>query len=164
MEDTLDTTYEITKLIKKSPKHEVLFRKFKDKIKPGSPGVRTLCPTTRWTVKAEALASISENYEALQQTWGEAKQGTKDTEMRARIVGVAAQMKDFDYFFGLELGRKCLSIADNLSRSLQASTISACESQEVVKLSLKTLQSMRSDEHFNLFWKYVERRECEVDV
>ena len=51
MEDTLDTTYEITKLIKKSPKREVLFRKLKDEIKPGSPGVLTLCPT-RWTVKA----------------------------------------------------------------------------------------------------------------
>jgi hypothetical protein len=83
------------------------------------------------------LASISENYEALQQTWSEAKRATKDTEMRARIVGVAAQMKDFDYFFGLELGRKCFSIADNLSRSLQASTISACEGQEVVKYHSK---------------------------
>lgn len=51
MEDTLDTTYEITKLIKKSPKREVIFKKFKDDITAGSPGIRTLCPT-RWTVRA----------------------------------------------------------------------------------------------------------------
>ena len=35
MEDTLDTTYEITKLIKKSPKREVIFKKFKDDITAG---------------------------------------------------------------------------------------------------------------------------------
>ena len=160
MEDTLDTMYEISKLVKKSPKREVLFRKLKEDVKPG---IRTLCPT-RWTVKAEAFASISENYEALQQTWEEVKRATKDTEMRARIVGVAAQMKTFDNFFGLELGRKCLSIADNLSRSLQASTLSACEGQEIVKSSLTTLRSIRCDEHFDLFWKYVEKIKCEGDV
>ena len=33
MEDTLDTTYEITKLIKKSPKREVIFKKFAVDIK-----------------------------------------------------------------------------------------------------------------------------------
>ncbi len=93
MEDTLDTTYEITNLIKKSPKREVLFKKFKDEITPGSPGVRTLCPT-RWTVKADALASISETYEALQLTWDEAKRATKDTEMRARIVGLLLRWKN----------------------------------------------------------------------
>ena len=114
MEDTLDTTYEITKLIKKSPKHEVTFKKFADDIKTGSPGIRTLCPT-RWTVRAEALTSISENYQALQSTWEAAKQATKDTEMRAWIIGVASQMEKFDFFFGVELGRKCLSMVDNLS-------------------------------------------------
>lgn len=109
MEDTLDTTYEITKLIKKSPKREVLFKKFKNEVTAESPGIRTLCPT-RWTVRADALASISENYQALLLTWDEAKLATRDTEMRARIMGVNAQMEKFEYFFGVELGRKCLSI------------------------------------------------------
>ena len=79
MGDTLDTVYEITKLIKKSPKRETIFT-------TGSPGIRILCPT-RWT---EALSSISENYEALQLTWDEAMEATRDTEMRARIGGVSA--------------------------------------------------------------------------
>ncbi len=39
----------------------------------------------------------------------------KDTEMKARIVGVAAQMEKFDFFFGVELGRKVLNMVDNLS-------------------------------------------------
>ena len=122
MEDTLDTTYEITKLIKKSPKREVILKKIADEIKVGYPGIRTLCPT-RWTVRAKALASISENYQALQSTWEAAIGATKDTEMRARITGVASMMEKYQYFFGVELGRKCMSMVDNLSRSLQAATI-----------------------------------------
>lgn len=49
-------------------------------------------------------------FRKLQLTWDAAKQATKDTEMRARITGVAAQMEKFEYFFGLELGRKLLTI------------------------------------------------------
>ena len=163
MEETLDTVYEITKLIKKSPKRDVLFQKFKDDVTPGSPGIRVLCPT-RWTVRAEALASISENYQALQLTWDAAKESTRDTEMKTRIGGVAAQMEKFSFFFGVELGRKILNMADNLSRTLQASTLSACEGQRVVKMTLQSLQSIRSDECFDLFWEYIERRRSLADV
>lgn len=115
-----------------------------EEIQAGSPGIHTLCPT-RWTVQAEALASISENYQALQATWDAAKQATKDTEMRARTVGVASQMEKFD-FFGMELGRKCLSMVDNLSRSLQATRMSACEGQSIVKKTVQSLQLIGSDE------------------
>ena len=61
-----------------------------------------LCPT-RWTVRTEALTSVCENYQALQTSWEAARQATKDTEARARITGVAAQMEKFDYFFGIKL-------------------------------------------------------------
>jgi len=72
--------------------------------------------------------------------------------MKTRICGVAAQMEKFSFFFGVELGQKILNMADNLSRTLQASTLSACEGQRVVKMTLQSLQSIRSDECFDLFW------------
>ena len=163
MADALDTVYEITKLIKKSPKRDIIFKKFKDDISTDSPGIRILCPT-RWTVRAEALTSIAENYQALQLTWDAAKDAVRDTEMKARIGGVAAQMEHFDFFFGVQLGRKVLNIVDNLSRSLQARTISACEGQKLVGMTRATFQSMRSDESFDVFWDYVEQRRASVDV
>ena len=58
LEDTLDTVYEITKLIKKSPKRDMIFKNIKDDFAMGSPGIRILCPTL-WTVRAESMASIS---------------------------------------------------------------------------------------------------------
>ena len=113
---------------------------------------------------AEALISISENYQALQSTWEAAKQATKDSEMRARITGVASQMERFDYFFGVELGRKCLSMVDNLSRALQSATMSACEGQGIVRRTVQSLQSIRTDENFDLFWQYLERTCSKVNV
>lgn len=55
-------------------------------------------------------------------------------------------------------------MVDNLSRSLQARTISAYEGQQLVSMTQTTLQSMRTDECFGLFWEYLERRRSSVDV
>ena len=84
--------------------------------------------------------------------------------MRARIGGVAAQMEKFDYFFGVELGRKTLSMVDNLSRALQSATISACEGQTLVKKTIQSLQSIHSDDNFNLFWEYLEHKCSDLEV
>ena len=109
LRDTLDTVEEMTKLIKKSPKRKVIFHKVKDDIVCESPGVRLLCPT-RWTVRAAALASISENYLVLRDTFCLAKSESKDSEMRAHIGGVSKQTETFDFFFGIELGRTVLTL------------------------------------------------------
>ena len=116
LQDTLDTVEEMTKLIKKSPKREAIFQKVKNDITCESPGIRLLAPT-RWTVRAAALTSIPENYVVLRDTWCLAQQKSNDSEMRAHIGGVAKQMESLDFFFGIELGRKVLNMADNVSYS-----------------------------------------------
>ena len=68
MKDALDTTREITKLIKKSPRRDACFANLKAEMAPDTPGIRVLCPT-RWTVRAEALQSILENYQVLLELW-----------------------------------------------------------------------------------------------
>jgi hypothetical protein len=42
------------------------------------------------------------------------------------------------------------------------SRMSACEGQSIVKKTVESLQSIRSDEQFNLFWKYL--RLSKIDV
>ena len=84
--------------------------------------------------------------------------------MRARVLGVAAQMEKFSFFFGIEFGRKVLNMADNLSRSLQSATMSACEGQQIVKTTLATYATIRTDERLDLFWDYLESRRSSVDV
>ena len=45
MKDALDVTYEITKLIKKSPKRDAIFEHLKKEMVSDMPGTRVLCPT-----------------------------------------------------------------------------------------------------------------------
>ena len=88
MNDALSSVHEITKLIKKSPKRDSQFKVLKDQLAPGTRGVRILCPT-RWTIRADSLSSILDNYQVLQELWEEVLPDTRDTEMRARIIGVS---------------------------------------------------------------------------
>ena len=61
LKDALDIAYELVKLIKYSPQTEACFAHLKADLAPSTSGVRALC-LTRWTVRAEALQSILDNY------------------------------------------------------------------------------------------------------
>ena len=161
--NALSITHEITKLIKKSPQREARFQHLKETLAPGTPGVRVLCPT-RWTIRAESLQSIIDNYTALLETWQESLGATKDTEMRARIIGVSSQMNTFSFFFGVMLGQLLFSHSDNLSRTLQKRDISAAGAQEVASMTLKTLEKIRNDTDFHLFWFKVTKIANKLDV
>ena len=154
MKKALDCTNEITKLVKFSPRRDVLFEKIKKELAPQGPSVRVLC-LTRWTVRAEALSSIIINYTVLQELWTEALAIVSDTETIGRLNGVAAVMQKFDFLFGTMLGELVFKHSDNLSKTLQKETLSAAEGQECAALTVMTLQSLRSPEMFEIFWKKV---------
>ena len=76
-------------------------------------------------------------------------------------------MGTVDYYFGVSLGAQILritSIGDNLSKTLQDAHISAGEGQAVSSLTVKTLEKMRSDDHFNLFWETVTHKANALEV
>jgi len=79
----LEFTHKICKLIKHSPHCECIFQELKNAndltADCSSVNIWVLCPTC-WTV--------------LQNTWEEAVDVVKDTESKARINGVAAQMRN----------------------------------------------------------------------
>ena len=149
--NAFDTTHEVTTF---SPRREEIFRELKtqhDSIHDShSAGMRLLCPT-RWTVRADALASVISNYEVLLQTWEEAVDVVKDTETKARIDDVYAQMQTFEFLFATFLGEMVLRHSDNLSSTIQKKTTSAAEGQQLAKLVIAALQRTRSPEVYDLF-------------
>ena len=92
---------------------------------PSTPGVRALCPT-RWRIRAEALQSILDNYKVPSELCIELLDVIKISDMKARINGVAFQMREFD-FYGVSLGQLILHHSDNLSRTLQRADMFAAE-------------------------------------
>ena len=74
---------------------------------PLCPGFRVLC-RTRWTVHAASLKSVLDNYGVLQTLWDEAQSWRLESEMRARIIGVAYQTQSFEFLFGVCVGKLLL--------------------------------------------------------
>ena len=163
MKKALDITLEMSKLIKFSPKRDALFQKLKGELQPECPGMRVLCPT-RWTVRADSLKSVLDNYSVLQELWEESVKVTKESELTARIVGVSSQMATFDFYFGVYIGEMILRHSDNLSRTLQKKDISAAEGQHVASLVMTTLKSMRSDASFKLFWQVLAVKAQKLNI
>ena len=163
LRNMLDTTLEMTKLIKFSPRRDAIFQKIKAEVSPGTTNFRTLCPT-RWTVRAASLQSVIDNYAVFKEVWEVAVDAVHDCEMRARIGGVNAAMGTFDFLFALFLGEMILRHADNLSKTLQSPTLTASDSKQLAELTCQTLQRLRDEESFDLFWRTVLHFQQKHDV
>ena len=84
--------------------------------------------------------------------------------MKARIQGIASQMNTFRYLFGLLLSELVLRHVDKLSQTIRSPDLSSVEGKEIAMLTVKTLQSIRSDTNFDLFWKKVEQKRTSFEV
>ena len=62
------------------------------------------------------------------------------------------------------LGERILKHADNLSKTLQHKNISATEAQSITSLTVKTLQLMRNDNSYDLFWELLLYQASQCDV
>ena len=160
--------YEISNLIRYSLKLNAAFHLIKTE-QPAEDegsrvGIRAFCHT-RWTVRGDAIESILENYNTLQQLWDDCMDMRLDPYVKGRIIGVKSQMVQCNLFFGLHLCKTVLKITDNLSRTLQKQRMSAAAGQSVADLTVATLKQMRSDEWFRLFYDLVDtnRQKAGVD-
>ncbi|MEO0685480.1 MAG: hAT transposon family protein, partial [Cyanobacteria bacterium J06649_11] len=168
---SLSTSFEITKLVKYSPKrdshlrkiHEIQAQEEAERECSKASTVR-LFSETRWTVRAKSLESIYENYEALEDLWDWCSSQYKDRETKARVGGVQAQMRTFEYFFGLRLGILILRDSDNLSASLQAKDLYAAKAKHTANKTLATIKKLRTDRSFELFWDDVNLKAKKLDI
>ena len=119
---------------------------------PHVPGWHTLCPS-RWTKRAASLESILQNYPTLFATGEEAAEVAKQPDVKARINGVAAQMKEFKFFYCFMLVERLLKHCNNLSKTIQATSMPAVEARRLSELCIEVFQRMRNDSDFDLFWQ-----------
>ena len=84
--------------------------------------------------------------------------------MKARIRGISSYSKTFSYCFGIHLAATILNNSDNLSKTLQATQLSAVDAQRIARNTVSTLESIRSDQNFNLFYEKVKKFAHDHDV
>ena len=97
-------------------------------------------------------------------TWEEAEDVVKQADVKARITGVAAKMKEFNFLFCLMLAEKFLKHCDNLSRTIQSSSMPAVEARRLSELCIRIFQKMRDNEDFDLFWALTQQTQKQLDV
>lgn len=117
-------------------------------------GIRKFCPT-RWTVRGSSINSILENFNALKELWEESSQLQPDVE--GQIIGVHTRMSQFRCLFGLKLCERILLVTDNLSKTLQNQSMTAAEGQVIAMLTIQTLEKMRNEDTFKLFFQRLEQ-------
>ena len=123
-----------------------MLSKLNEELSLGNPRFRVLCPS-KWTVRAESLKSVLDNWGAINMLWDISLEEKLDPAMRGRIIGV--QMCWLDFYFGVYVLQFLLRHSDNLSKALQNFEISACEGQALAALSIKTLEKMRNNDSFD---------------
>lgn len=149
MKDCLDTSFELVKLIKFSPKRETMLHELKEELavmllvcapcaQQGGLFVQSL-----WPAYLQTMIAFS---------W-----------MKTRIQGVASQMHTFKFLFGLILCEMILWHTDKLNQTLQQPKLSSVEGHEVVMLIVKTLQLTFAD-RWKLWPVLAEGWENEVPV
>ena len=101
-----------------------------------------------------------DNYEVLISTWEECLQEKQlESDVKSHIIGVKFQMETFNFYFGMKVAGLILKMTNNLSATLQHSFMSASAGQEVAVGTVHTLEKMRSNHDWQLFWKCVCKEE-----
>ena len=113
----------------------------------------------RRAVRASCFQKIIDNYCLLLKLCNEYLTESLDAEIRSRIIGCKAQMKTFNFFFGLCFGQRYYSLRDNLSKTLQMEKMLAVSGKRLTCLTAKTFQSMINDSGFNLFYQTVSKKQ-----
>ena len=173
MKEILEDAYELTKLVKYSPKRQAALKNKQEELKienlnlpvdnanfdsEGFSTLRLFCPT-RWTVKSKALHSILENYRPIIEMllWCNEPQDTSDPDVRARAGGIERRMNTFKFVYRMHLSMLVLDHSDNLSATLQNPNICAADTQKTAHLVVETLQKIRSDEHAQNFFDRIKK-------
>ena len=166
LKDTIDNAYELTKLVKKLPKRDAKLRAIQGNTVSGeddeyeemlkNPTIKLFCHT-RWTVRADCLKSIIENFDELQELWDWSLQNCSCSEMKGRIQGIKVHSLKFSYCFGIHLAHMVLAHTDNLNQTLQGTQMTAIDAEVLSRACVTTLQSLRSEDEFNLFWAKVKQ-------
>jgi len=164
LSDTMGTAGEICVLIKYSPKREKILGSIDETEETEKHATLDKLCTTRWTVRASCFNKILERYADLQRLWGLCLAEKLDTETRSRIIGCQSQMESFSFFFGLLLSHRLYSLTDNLSKTLQKEKMSALNGQRLANLTIQTLQGMRKEEDFKLFFASVKQKAKSLDI
>lgn len=148
--DSLSYCEEMIKLVVYSPKRENLLKCIKREDLDDSLGLKKFSKT-RWTVKGDSLNSFITSWKSVYKLFKISYKEESQIDMKSRINGAMYQMRKFKFLFAICLSRKILLVTENLAKALQARNLSASQGKELYKITVKTLENIKSQD-CDKFW------------
>jgi len=103
--------------------------------------------TTRWACWAEAVSAVKNNYSALLIAIKQITDDTKQSDIRAKGLGIVYQMESFEFIFAMQMLDPILNLILHVSTVLQSSNIDLLTNINLIRSLKKSLQSMRNKEN-----------------
>jgi len=101
--------------------------------------------TTRWACRSEAVNAVKNNYSALLIAIKQITDNTKQSDIRAKGLGIIYQMESFEFIFAMQMLDPILNLILHVSTVLQSSNINLLTAIDLVRSLKKSLESMKND-------------------
>ena len=121
-----------------------------------NPTIKLFCHT-RWTVCVDCLKGVIRNFDDLQKLWDWSLENRSCQEMKTRIRGIKMFTLKYSHCFGIHLAHLILSYTNNLNQTLQGTQMTAVYTQVISRACVTTLELIRSENEFSLFWNKLKQ-------
>ena len=161
LRNTLGTIQILYDFIEASPKRHAIF--VNTETSSDTSFVRTLksLSVTRWTAHYESVKGVDEELERTIKCLCQIVEEF-DSKSSAEARSLLIAVLNFEFVFGLSMLKIFLPSTSRLSSYIQGTTIDIRKVRQNAELTIKTLESCRSDESFEIVWQRTALRCDEV--
>jgi len=163
MRNFLQFVIDLINFFRQSPKRCAIVRNVAESLQCKQSHIRPLCPT-RFTVKYRALESISKQLVVLQEALATITEEYTENKIRAHASGFMKQLREFEFFFCLQVSLMLFELTDRLSTQLQSERLSAGESSRLVTFCIDELTRCRSQSVFEKIWQEANAASTKMDA
>jgi len=165
--DALDFVRDVVNFVKASPRRCRIFDQLKSEAEDDSnlnaSNLRPLCPT-RWTVRAQSICSVLDNYCTLRDTLYDISVSKTSDDSGAKAGGLATKMNTFETYFGLKIAYQVFEPSEICSKKLQSINISVSEAKNAACEVAELIEKARSDASFNIRYEQCLKTAASLDI
>ena len=155
LRNTLGTIQALYCFLEASPKRHAIFMKHGDS---SSDFVRTLksCSKTRWTAHEAARKAVEAELLTIVKSLNEISFDT-DSKTSTEATSLLRSVCSFDFLFGMSVLKLILPHTSHLSTAVQSVDMDVLRVKENAELTIKTLESRRTDDSFKIIWELTQK-------
>ena len=158
LRNTLGTIQSLYTFLEASPKRHAMFMKNGD-----SDFVKTLKSNckTRWTAHESSRKAVEAELFTIIRTLSQIS-NDHDSKTSSEATSLLRSVCSFDFLFGMSVLKLILPHTSHLSAAVQSVDMDVLRVKENAELTIKTLESLRTNESFQIIWELTEKNRDRV--